>query len=99
MNSHRKHFTNNITNEKVVGKLRSFISESCCDISNVLNQSAYRIGKSFLESKSNSSWRSIIVQCATFRHRNMLHWNRNKLKKIKVKLDLTKKRYTAKWML
>ena len=37
--------------------------------------------------------KSIIVKFSTFRHRTLFYRNRNNLKNVKVRLDLTKKRY------
>ena len=47
-----------------------------------------------MDTKSNKSCKNI-VEFITFHHKTMLHWNRNKLKKAKVELDLTEKTYTT----
>ena len=79
--------------EEVLVKVKCLVSESGCDIPDVVIDRAHRIGKGYTDKKSNLSCKSITVRFTTFRHRTMLYRNRNKLKKAKVKLDLTKKRY------
>ena len=79
------------TSEEVLEKVKFLVSESGCDIPDVVIDRAHRIGKGYTDKKSNLSCKSIIVRFTTFRHRTMLYRNRNKLKKAKVKLDLTKK--------
>ena len=79
------------TSEEVLEKVKCLVSESGCDIPDVVIDRAHRIGKGYTHKKSNLSCKSIIARFTTFRHRTMLYRNRNKLKKAKVKLDLTKK--------
>ena len=79
------------TSEEVLEKVKCLVSESGCDIPDVVIDRAHRIGKGYTDKKSNLSCKSIIVPFTTFRHGTMLYRNRNKLKKAKVKLDLTKK--------
>ena len=79
------------TSEEVLEKVKCLVLESGCDIPDVVIDRAHRIGKGYTHKKSNLSCKSIIVRLTTFRHRTMLYRNRNKLKKAKVKLDLTKK--------
>ena len=79
------------TSEEVLEKVKCLVLESGCDIPDVVIDTAHRIGKGYTHKKSNLSCKSIIVRLTTFRYRTMLYRNRNKLKKAKVKLDLTKK--------
>lgn len=81
------------SSEEVLETVKSLISESGCDIPDAVIDRAHRIGKNYTDKKSNLPCKSIIVRFTTFRHRTMLYRNRSKLKKAKVKLDLTKKRY------
>ena len=79
------------TSEEVLEKVKCLVSEPGCDIPDVVIDRAHHIGKGYTDKKSNLSCNSIIVPFTTFCHRTMLYRNRNKLKKGKVKLDLTKK--------
>ena len=79
------------TSEEVLEKVKCLVSESGCDIPDVVIDRAHRIGKGYTDKKSNLSCKSIIVRFTTFRYRTILYRNRNKLKEAKVKLDLTKK--------
>ena len=81
------------TSDEVLEKVKCLVSESGCDIPDVVIDRAHCIVKGYTDKKSNLSCKSIIVCFTTFCHRTMLCRNRNKLKKAKVKLDLTKKRY------
>ena len=57
-------------------------------------ESAHRIGKAYTDKTSGVKCKSIIVRFMTFRHRTMFYHSRKNLKRnVKVKLDLTKKRY------
>ena len=81
------------TSEEVLEKVKYLVSESGCNIPDAVIDRAHRIGKGYTDKKSNLFCKSIIFRFTTFRHRTMLYRNRNKLKKAKVKLDLTKTRY------
>ena len=83
----------NETSEEVLEKVKYLVSESGCDIPDIVIDRAHCTGKGYTHKKSNLSCKSITVRFTTFRHRTMLYRNRNKLNKVKVKLDLTKKRY------
>ena len=66
-----------------------------CDIPEVVIDRAHRIGKGYVEKNSKKLCKSIIVRFSTFRHRTKFYRSRSKLKNnVKVKLDLTKSRYT-----
>ena len=78
------------TSEEVLEKVKCLVSESGCNIPDAVIDRAHRIGKGYTDKKSNLSCKSSFT---TFHHRTMLYRNRNKLKKAKVKLDLTKTKY------
>ena len=44
---------------------------------------------------TNNTCRSVIVRFNSFKHRTLFYRNRNKLKGVRIKLDLTKKRYNV----
>ena len=86
--------TGNETWEEVLKKVESLINEAECDIPDVAIDRARRIGNGYMDRKSNTFCKSMIVRFTTFRHRAMFYRNRSKLKNnAKVKLDLTRKRY------
>ena len=70
--------------------MKSLITESGCEIPDVVIGRAHRIGRGY---KDKTPCKSIIVRFSTFRHKTLLYRNRNKLKNAKVRLDLTKKWY------
>ena len=85
---------NEISND-VFENVKGLIEESKSEIPEVAIDRAHRIGKECTESTSGKKCKSIIVRFTTFRHRNMFYHGRKNLKhKVKVKLDLTKKRYS-----
>ena len=73
--------------------MKSLASESGCDIPDLVIDRALRIGKEYRDKRSNLSSKRIIVRFSTFRHRTIFYRNRNKLKKAKIKIDLTKRRF------
>ena len=85
--------TDKESSDEVLEKVKSLASESECDIPDVVIDRAHRIGKEYRDKRSNLSCKSVIVRFTTFRHRTIFYRNRNKLKKAKVKIDLTKRRY------
>ena len=84
--------TDKETSDEVIEKVKSLASESGCDIPDVVIDRAHRIGKEYRDKRSNLSCKRINVCFTTFRHRTIFYRNRNKLKKAKVKIDLTKRR-------
>ena len=70
--------------------MKSLITESGCEIPDVVIGRAHRIGRGY---KDKTPCKSIIVRFSTFRHKTLFYRNRNKLKNAKVRLDLTKKWY------
>ena len=85
--------TENESSDDVLGKVKSLIAESGCEIPDVGIDRAHRIDRGYKDKSRNVPCKSIIVRFSTFRHRTLFYWNRNKLKNVKVRLDLTKKRY------
>ena len=85
--------TDKETSDEFLEKVKSLASESGCDIPDVVIDRAHRIGKEYRDKRSILSCKSIIVRLTTFPHRTIFYRNRNKLKKAKVKIDLTKRRY------
>ena len=89
--------TDNETLEEVLKKAQSLINEAECDIPDVAIDRAHLIGNGYkIRNNTNIFCKSIIVRFTTFRHPTMFYRNRSKLKNnAKVKLDLTRKRYTT----
>ena len=77
----------------VLDKVKSLITESECEIPDVVIDRTHRIGKGYKDKTRNVPCKSIIVRFLTFPHRTLFYWNRHKLKNAKVWLDLTKKRH------
>ena len=72
--------------------MKSLITDSGSEITDVVIKRAHRIGKGYKEKTRNVPCKSIIVRFSTFRHRTFFYRNRNKLKNAKVRSDLTKNR-------
>ena len=53
------------TSEEVLEKVKCLVSESGCDIPDVVIDRAHRIGKGYTDKKSNLSCKSIIVHFTT----------------------------------
>ena len=83
----------NESSDDVLGKVKSLITESGCEIPVVIIDRVHRIGKGDKDKTRNVPFKSIIVRFSTFQYRTLFYRNRNKLKNAKVRLDLTKKRY------
>ena len=79
--------------DDLLDKVKSLITESECEIPDVVIDRGHRIGKEYKDKTRNVPCKSIIVTFSTFRHRTLFYQNINKLKNVKVRLDLTKKRY------
>ena len=86
-------FVENESSYDVLDKVKSLITESGCEISNVVIDRAHRIGKGYKNKTRNAPCKSISVRFLTFRYKTLFYRNRNKLKNAKVRLDLTKKRH------
>ena len=85
----------NETSHDVLQNAKSIIEESSSEIPDVLIDRAHRIGKAYTDKTSWVKCKSIIVRFTTFRHRTMFYHSRKNLKRnVKVKLVLTKKRYS-----
>ena len=76
-------------------KAMSLIQEAKCDIPEVVIDRAHRISNDSVEENSKKLCKTIIVRFLTFTHRTKFYRSRIKPKNnVKVKLDLTKSRYT-----
>ena len=82
----------NETWNDVLENVKSIIKESSSEIPDVAIDRAHRNGKAHTDKTSRVKCKSIIIQFTTFRHRTMFYHSR---KNVKVKLDLTKKRYLS----
>ena len=83
----------NESSDDVLGKVKSLITESGCEIPDVVIDRAHQIGRGYKGKTRNVPCKSIIDRFSTFRHRTFFYRNRNKLKNAKVWLDLTRKQY------
>ena len=90
--------------DDVLDKMKSLITESGCEIPDVVIDRAHQVGKGYKDKTRDIPCKSIIVRFSTFQHRilfyrnrnklrTLFYRNRNKLKNAKIRLDLTKKRY------
>ena len=80
------------TADKVLKKVENILKEACPSLSSNVIDRAHRIGSNYKCFKTNNTCRSVIVRFNSFKHGILFYRNRNKLKGIWVKLDLTKKR-------
>ena len=62
------------------------------DIPDVVIDRAHRIGPFKKDEKSSKSYQSIIVRFTTWRHRTLAYRARKNAKKVRVRLDLTRRR-------
>ena len=86
----------NETSEDVLQKIKSLCNKAEVDIPDMAFDRAHRIGKTYKEKGTDRKCKSIIVRFTTFRHRTMLYRSKRKMSKnVRIKLDLTKKRYTV----
>ena len=83
----------NESSDDVLDKVKPLITESGCEIPDVVIGRAHRIGKGYKDKTRNVPCTSIIARFYIFRHRTLFYQNRNKLKNAKVRLELTNKRY------
>ena len=74
------------TADKVFSKAKNILKEACLKLSGDCTDYAHR-------HKTNKTCGSVIVLFTSFKHRTSIYRNRNILKDVRVKLDLTKKRY------
>ena len=72
--------------DDVLGKVKSLITESGCEIPDVVIDRAPRIGRGNKDKTRNVPCNSIIVRFSTFPHRKLFYRNRNKLENAKVRL-------------
>ena len=68
--------------------------EAGVNIPDTVIDRAHRIGKTYTDNQTKKSCKSIIACFTTFPHRTMVyHAKKNMNNNVRVKLDLTKKRY------
>ena len=82
----------NETADKILEKVESILKEACQDLSGNIIDQVNRIGSNYKCFKTNNTCRSVIVRLNSFRHRTLFYRNRNKLKVVRIKLDLIKNR-------
>ena len=81
------------TAESVFEKVAKFLGEACPDVPVSWIDRAHRIGSEYKSYRNKKKCCSIIVRFMSFRHRTMFYRNRKRLKDVRIKLDLTKRRY------
>ena len=81
------------TAESVFEKVGKFLGEACPDVLVSCIDRVHRIGSEYKSYRNKKKCCSIIVCFMSFRHRTMFYRNRKRLKDVRVKLDLTKRRY------
>ena len=79
--------------ESVFEKVGKFLGETCPDVPVSCIDRAHRTGSEYKSYRNNKKCCSIIVCFMSFRHRTMFYRNRKRLKDVRIKLDLTKRRY------
>ena len=83
------------TAEKVLEKVENILKDACPSLSDNVIDRAHRIWSNYKCFKTNNTCRSLIVRFNSFEHRTSFYRNRNKLKGVRIRLDLTKKRYNV----
>ena len=83
------------TADNVLEKVENILKEACPNLSGNIIYRVHRIGSNYKCFKTNNTCRSVIVRFNSFKHRTLFYRNRNKLKGVRIKLDLTKKRYNV----
>ena len=81
------------TADKVFSKAENILKEACPNLSGDCIDCAHRIGRDYKCHKTNKTCRSVTVCFTSFKHRTSIYRNRNIFKDVRVKLDLTKRRY------
>ena len=77
------------TGENVREKVENILKEACLSRSSNVIERAHRIGSNYKSFKNNNNCCSVIVRFNSLKHRT---WQ---IKGVRVKLDLTKKRYNG----
>ena len=84
----------NETSDKLLSKVVDMCKEAGVDILDTVIDGALRIGEAYFDNKRKKNCKSIIVRFTTFYHRTMVYRAKKNIKNnVRVKLDLTKKRY------
>ena len=87
----------------VLGKVKTLITESGCEILDVVIHRAHPIDRGYktrnmADKVGNVPCQSIIVRFLTFQHRTLFYQNRNKLKHVKVRLHTVQDIYRSQWL-
>ena len=81
------------TADKVFSKAGNILKEACSNLSGDCIGRTHRIGRDHKCHKTEKTYPSVIVRITSFKDRTSIHLNRSILKDVRVKLDVTKKRY------
>ena len=80
------------TADKDIEKVENIFKKACSSLSGNVIDRAHRIGSNYKCFKTNNTCRSVIVRFNSLKHRTSFYRNRNRLKGVRITLDLTKKR-------
>ena len=81
------------TAEEVFKKTENLLKKVGPNLSGDCFDKAHRIGPDYTCYKSQEKYRSIMVCFVSFKHRTLFYRKRASLKNVRVKIDLTKRRY------
>ena len=81
------------TAESVFEKVGKFLGEACPDVQVSCIDRAHWTGSEYKSYRNKKKCCRIIVRFMSFRHRTMFYQIRKRLKDVRIKLDLTKRRY------
>ena len=84
---------NEETAEEVFKKTENMLKNVCPNLSGDCIDRVHRIGPDYTCYKSQEKCRSIMVRFVSFKHRTLFYRKRASLKNVRVKIDLTKRRY------
>ena len=80
------------TADKDIEKVENIFKKACSSLSGNVIDRAHRIGSNYKCFKTNNTCRSVIVRFNSLKHRTSFYRNKNRLKGVRITLDLTKKR-------
>ena len=84
---------NEETAEEVFKKTENMLKKFCPNLSGDCIERAHRIGPDYMCYKSQEKCCSIMVHFVSFKHQTLFYRKRASLKNVRVKIDLTKRRY------
>ena len=79
--------------KRYLRKLKICSKKVCLDLSGDCIDRTHRTGPDYTCYKSQEKCRSIMVRFVSFKHRTLFYRKRASLKNVRVKIDLTKRRY------